>query len=162
MAACVSAQLRLAGGWLRLGHASGCAQHAAAAERWPCAARCRNLCLWLRHSGYALGRRLPRRARRRRVAAFPAEFPAIWDERRDEIVKWLRYLETYDLAGKSPAEIWQFMVDARAFHVRAWEIHFDLMYPLTANYLGFYGLCKELGIAAADIPKFLQATKPNR
>jgi pyruvate,water dikinase len=30
------------------------------------------------------------------------------------------------------------------------------MYPLTANYLGFYGLCKELGIAAADIPKFLQ------
>ena len=50
----------------------------------------------------------------------------------------------------------KFMVDARAFHVRAWEIHFDLMYPLTANYLGFYGLCKELGIAAADIPKFLQ------
>ena len=48
------------------------------------------------------------------------------------------------------------MVDARAFHVRAWEIHFDLMYPLTANYLGFYGLCKELGIAPADIPKFLQ------
>jgi pyruvate, water dikinase len=87
---------------------------------------------------------------------FLQNFPAIWDERRAEIVKSLRYLETYDLAGKSPAEIWQFMVDARAFHVRAWEIHFDLMYPLTANYLGFYGLCKELGIAAADIPKFLQ------
>jgi hypothetical protein len=83
-------------------------------------------------------------------------FPAIWDERRDEIVKGLRYLETDDLSGKSPAEIWQFMADARAFHVRAWEIHFDLMYPLTANYLGFYGLCKELGIAAPDIPKFLQ------
>jgi phosphohistidine swiveling domain-containing protein len=87
---------------------------------------------------------------------FLQNFPAIWDERRAEIVKSLRYLETYDLAGKSPVEIWQFMVDARAFHVRAWEIHFDLMYPLTANYLGFYGLCKELGIAAADIPKFLQ------
>ncbi len=87
---------------------------------------------------------------------FLQNFPAIWDERRNEIVKGLRYLETYDLSGKSPAEIWQFMTDARAFHVRAWEIHFDLMYPLTANYLGFYGLCKELGIAAADIPKFLQ------
>jgi phosphohistidine swiveling domain-containing protein len=87
---------------------------------------------------------------------FLQNFPAIWDERRAEIVKSLRYLETHDLAGKSAAEIWQFMVDARAFHVRAWEIHFDLMYPLTANYLGFYGLCKELGIAAADIPKFLQ------
>ena len=87
---------------------------------------------------------------------FLQNFPAIWDERRNEIVKGLHYLETYDLAGKSPAEIWQYMVDARAFHVRAWEIHFDLMYPLTANYLGFYGLCKELGIAAPDIPKFLQ------
>jgi phosphohistidine swiveling domain-containing protein len=87
---------------------------------------------------------------------FLQNFPAIWDERRNEIVKGLRYLETYDLSGKSPAEIWQYMVDARAFHVRAWEIHFDLMYPLTANYLGFYGLCKELGIAAPDIPKFLQ------
>lgn len=87
---------------------------------------------------------------------FLQNFPAIWDERRNEIVKGLRYLETYDLSGKSLAEIWRFMVDARAFHVRAWEIHFDLMYPLTANYLGFYGLCKELGIAAADIPKFLQ------
>ena len=87
---------------------------------------------------------------------FLQNFPAIWDERRNEIVKGLHYLETYDLAGKTPAEIWQYMVDARAFHVRAWEIHFDLMYPLTANYLGFYGLCKELGIAAPDIPKFLQ------
>jgi phosphohistidine swiveling domain-containing protein len=87
---------------------------------------------------------------------FLKNFPAIWDERRGELVKGLRHLETYNLSGKSPPEIWQFMVDARAFHVRAWEIHFDLMYPLTANYLGFYGLCKELGIAAADIPKFLQ------
>jgi pyruvate,water dikinase len=87
---------------------------------------------------------------------FLQNFPAIWDERRGEIVQGLHHLETYDLSGKSPADIWQFMVDARAFHVRAWEIHFDLMYPLTANYLGFYGLCKELGIASADIPKFLQ------
>ena len=87
---------------------------------------------------------------------FLQNFPKIWDERRDEIFKNLRHFETADLAGKSPAELWKFMVDARAFHVRAWEIHFDLMYPLTANYLGFYGLCKELGIAAADIPKFLQ------
>ena len=54
---------------------------------------------------------------------FLQNFPAIWAERRDEIVKGLRYLETYDLSGKSPAEIWQFMADARAFHVRAWEIH---------------------------------------
>ena len=87
---------------------------------------------------------------------FLQNFPKIWDERRSELVNNLRIFETADLSGKSPAELWKFMVDARAFHVRAWEIHFDLMYPLTANYLGFYGLCKELGIAPADIPKFLQ------
>lgn len=87
---------------------------------------------------------------------FLQNFPSIWDERRNELVRNLKLFETADLSGKSPAELWGFMVDARAFHVRAWEIHFDLMYPLTANYLGFYGLCKELGIAPADIPKFLQ------
>ncbi len=90
------------------------------------------------------------------LGPFLQNFPKIWEDRRNEILNGLRYLETCDLAGKSPAEIWKFMIDARAFHVRAWEIHFDLMYPLTANYLGFYGLCKELGIAPADIPKFLQ------
>ena len=51
-----------------------CTQHAVAAERWPCATRCRNFRLWLRHSGHALGRRLPCRASRLRAAAFPAEF----------------------------------------------------------------------------------------
>jgi hypothetical protein len=30
---------------------------------------------------------------------FLQNFPAIWDERRNEIVKGLRYLETYDLSG---------------------------------------------------------------
>ncbi|MCC6949767.1 MAG: hypothetical protein IT539_18585 [Bradyrhizobiaceae bacterium] len=98
------------------------------------------------------------------LPTFLQDFPAVWNDRRDEIMAGLRHFETCELNGKSPAELWQIMHDARAFHVRAWEIHFELMYPLTANYLGFYGLCKELGLPAADIPKYLQGyeTQPMR
>jgi pyruvate,water dikinase len=105
-------------------------------------------------SQYVMESRGPRAGKM--LPGFLGNFPAIWSDRRDEIMQGLRYFETMDLSGKSLAELWQTMEDARAFHVRAWEIHFELMYPLTANYLGFYGLCRELGIEAADIPKFLQ------
>ena len=99
-------------------------------------------------------------ARGARVAkilpGFLENFPSIWDEQRDEIVETIGYFEQADLAGRSPAELWAHMVDWRAMHKRWWEIHFDLMYPLTANYLGFYGLCAELGIDTGLVPKFLQ------
>jgi pyruvate,water dikinase len=105
-------------------------------------------------SNWVIGQRGPRAGKM--LPGFLQNFPEIWNDRRTEIIEGLRYFETIDLNGKSPAELWQIMEDARSFHVRAWEIHFELMYPLTANYLGFYGLCRELGIEAADIPKFLQ------
>ncbi|MDG5486713.1 PEP-utilizing enzyme [Mycolicibacterium gadium] len=54
------------------------------------------------------------------------------------------------------------MCTARAHNKRAFEIHFQIMYGLLANYVGFYGLCTELGIAPGEIAKFLQGydTKP--
>ena len=36
------------------------------------------------------------------------------------------------------------------------EIHFDVMYPMLVNFLGFYGACAELGIDTNQIGKFLQ------
>ncbi len=90
------------------------------------------------------------------LPGFLENFPTIWDERRAEIVETLSYFEKADLDGKSPADLWSHMKDVRHMHQRWWEIHFDLMYPLTANYLGFYGLCGELGIDKKDVPKFLQ------
>ena len=56
------------------------------------------------------------------------------------------YFESYDFAGKSLADIGQFITDARTFHRRAWEIHFELMYPLLGIYLQLYGLCASNGI----------------
>jgi pyruvate,water dikinase len=90
------------------------------------------------------------------LPGFLENFPALWNERRNEIVSDLNFFERYKLEDKSLADLAKLMEDARAFHMRAWEIHFELMYPLTANYLGFYGLCKELGLEMGDVPKFLQ------
>lgn len=90
------------------------------------------------------------------LPAFLDNFPAIWDEKRNEIVETITHFEKADLEGKSLSELWLHMRNVRAMHKRWWEIHFDLMYPLTANYLGFYGLCGELGIDRGDVPKFLQ------
>ena len=77
---------------------------------------------------------------------FLQNFDAIWDERKWELELGLGYFESYDFAGKSLAELGQYMRDARTFQSRAWEIHFEIMYPLLAIYLQLYGVCAENGI----------------
>ncbi|HWM22453.1 MAG TPA: PEP-utilizing enzyme [Ilumatobacteraceae bacterium] len=94
-----------------------------------------------------IGKNMPR---------FLQNFDAIWDERKWELELGLGYFEGYDLAGKSLAELGQFMRDARSFQKRAWEIHFEIMYPLLAIYLQLYGVCAENGIDPGSIAKMLQ------
>ena len=94
-----------------------------------------------------IGKNMPR---------FLQNFDAIWDERKWELDLGLGYFESYEFAGKSLAELGQFMRDARTFQSRAWEIHFEIMYPLLAIYLQLYGLCAENGIDPGSIAKMLQ------
>ena len=94
-----------------------------------------------------IGKNMPR---------FLQNFDAIWDERKWELEVGLDYFEGYDFAGKSLADLGQFMRDARTFQSRAWEIHFEIMYPLLAIYLQLYGLCAENGIDPGSIAKMLQ------
>jgi phosphohistidine swiveling domain-containing protein len=94
-----------------------------------------------------IGKNMPR---------FLQNFDAIWDERKWELDLGLGYFEGYDFAGRSLAEIGQFLRDARSFQKRAWEIHFEIMYPLLAIYLQLYGLCAENGIDPGSIAKMLQ------
>ncbi len=94
-----------------------------------------------------IGKNMPR---------FLQNFDAIWDERKWELELGLGYFEGYDFAGKSLAELGQFMRDARSFQKRAWEIHFEIMYPLLAIYLQLYGVCAENGIDPGSIAKMLQ------
>ncbi|MEY2521911.1 MAG: pyruvate, water dikinase, partial [Ilumatobacteraceae bacterium] len=87
---------------------------------------------------------------------FLGNFDAIWEERKWELELGLGYFESYDFAGKSLAEIGQYLEDARTFQTRAWEIHFEIMYPLLAIYLQLYGLCAGNGIDPGNIAKMLQ------
>jgi pyruvate,water dikinase len=92
----------------------------------------------------------------RAMPKFLQNFDAIWHERKWELELGLKYFESYDTAGRSLAEIGQFLADARSFHRRAWEIHFELMYPLLGIYLQLYGLCAGNDIDPANVSKFLQ------
>lgn len=87
---------------------------------------------------------------------FLQNFDAIWEERKWELDLGLGYFETYDFSGRSLADLGQYMRDAWTFQRRAWEIHFEIMYPLLAIYLQLYGVCAGNGIDPGNIAKMLQ------
>src|SRR5438105_3929339 len=93
------------------------------------------------------GRNLPR---------FLDSFPELWASRVWELETSLAHFEQYDFTDRSLDELGGYLRDARTFHRRAWEIHFEVMYPLLANYIGFRGVCGQLGIDPGQISKFLQ------
>ena len=103
-----------------------------------------------------VGARPPRRPHRAQPARFLQNFDAIREERKWELELGLAHFEGYDFTGNSLAEIGQYLVDARTFHKRAWEIHFELMYPLLGIYLQLYGLYANSGIDPSNVSKFFQ------
>lgn len=104
-------------------------------------------------SEWELGYRAARAERT--VPKFLGDFENIWEEAKWELELGLQHFETYDFAGKSLADIGQYVADARTFHRRAWEIHFALMYPLIGVYLELYGHVAENGIDPTQVSKYL-------
>ncbi|MEU7817479.1 PEP-utilizing enzyme [Pseudonocardia sp. NPDC049154] len=94
-----------------------------------------------------LGTTLPR---------FLQNYQQTWAAGRDELEATWAYFHGLDLAQVPTAELPGLLNQARRYHKRSMEIHFDVMYPLLVNFLGFYGACAEMGIDTADIGKFLQ------
>jgi phosphohistidine swiveling domain-containing protein len=92
----------------------------------------------------------------RNMPKFLGSFEATWEERKWELDLGLAHFESYDFAGKSLADIGQYLADARAFQRRAWEIHFEIMYPLLAIYLRLYGHCAASGLDPSELSKMLQ------
>lgn len=90
------------------------------------------------------------------LSEFLPSFPRIWARRVWELETALTHFERFDFRHKNLADLDQNLRDARVFQRRAWEIHFEMMYPLLANYLAFYGVCGELKIDPVEISKFLQ------
>lgn len=106
--------------------------------------------------------RSPEEARERAAAlgaalpGFLERFPELWGRIAGELDAHARTLERHDPRADAPGAQADYLERARAFQRRAWEVHFELMYPLLLNQAGFYGLCDELGIARAEVPRFLQ------
>lgn len=93
---------------------------------------------------------------RRTLPAFLDGFPKLWRTHVDWLETQARRFERHDPADDTDADLLTRLHDARAFQRRAWEIHFELMYPLILNQAGFYGLCAELGIGRTEVPRLLQ------
>lgn len=87
---------------------------------------------------------------------FLENFDTIWANRRAEIERGWQHFVALDPSSMSLPELSMMLKEARAFHKRAFEIHFEMMYPLLVNYLGFYGMCAEMGLDVSQIGKFLQ------
>jgi pyruvate,water dikinase len=105
-------------------------------------------------SEWELAQRSARTARN--LPGVLGRFPQTWAERVEELTAGLAHFEGLDLSGMSLPQLAGQLRDARVFFRRSFEIHFEVMYPLLANYVAFYGLCQELGLDPAEIAKFCQ------
>lgn len=94
-----------------------------------------------------------------RMPRFLDDFPRTWRRARDEIEATWNAFQPLDLARLRRRELAEVIVRARAYHKRAMEIHFEVMYPLLVNYLAFYGCCVEMGIDPDLIGRFFQGTE---
>lgn len=83
-------------------------------------------------------------------------FPETWKAAVEELEFGFSHFRGVDLDALDGPQLAAHFGDALTYLQRAWEIHFEMMYPLLANYLAFYGVCGELGIPPGEISKFLQ------
>ena len=89
------------------------------------------------------------------VSPILADFGSYWSMRAGELTAAYEHFDNIDLSAMSPVELWTALKDAYAFHRRAWFIHFEVMYVLTANYLAFYALAEEIGLSGSQVSSFL-------
>jgi pyruvate,water dikinase len=89
------------------------------------------------------------------VTPILADFDRYWGMRAAELQSAYDHFDTLDLTSMDRADLWTTVKDAYAFHRRAWFIHFEVMYVLTANYLALYGLAEEIGLEGSQVSAFL-------
>jgi phosphohistidine swiveling domain-containing protein len=89
------------------------------------------------------------------VSPILADFESYWALRAGELIAAYDHFDYLDLSAMSIPELWTVLKDAYAFHRRAWFIHFEVMYVLTANYLAFYALAEEIGLSGSQVSSYL-------
>ena len=76
-------------------------------------------------SPYEIGERAQRMGPR--LGEFLANFDEIWASRRDEVERGWQHFVTMDPSSMSLPELSTMLKEARAYHKRAFEIHFEIM-----------------------------------
>lgn len=98
-------------------------------------------------------------ARAERFGAFAgprlADFDTYWAGYRAELEAAYTHFDALDVDAMGRAELREALVDAIAFHRRAWGVHFEVMYLLAANYVALFQLVTDLGLDTGQIPKWL-------
>jgi phosphohistidine swiveling domain-containing protein len=89
------------------------------------------------------------------VGPILADFDRYWAMRAGELQAAYDHFDGLDLASMDPGQLWNAVKDGYAFHRRAWFIHFEVMYVLTANYLAFYQLAEEIGLDGSIVSALL-------
>ncbi len=87
---------------------------------------------------------------------FLNNYRSIWESGRDELESTWSYFRGIDFSQVRGDDLPSLLGQGRRYHKRAMEIHFGVMYPMLANFLGFYGACADMGINPNEIGKFLQ------
>jgi len=82
--------------------------------------------------------------------------PQAWAEAVEELEAFYDRLREPPAADADLADLRAYFDEAATLVRRAWQIHFETMYVLLANHLGFLGLCRELGIDPDDVARFFQ------
>jgi phosphohistidine swiveling domain-containing protein len=90
------------------------------------------------------------------LPAFLQNYEQIWAAGRDELQATWDYFQNLDLKTVPEGDFAAALTSARRYHKRSMEIHFDVMYPMLVNFLGFYGACAEMGLDPSVTGKFLQ------
>jgi pyruvate,water dikinase len=84
------------------------------------------------------------------IAAYPNGFADLWRARAAELDHRYAQLAGIDLGGSSVGELRGHFECAVGHFTRAWEIHFEVMYPMLAVVEGFRTVCRALGIEDAE------------
>ncbi|HEY0812599.1 MAG TPA: PEP-utilizing enzyme [Pseudonocardia sp.] len=90
------------------------------------------------------------------LPAFLQNYEQTWAAGRDELEATWDHFQKLDLTTVPQGDFAAVLTSARRYHKRAMEIHFNVMYPMLLNFLGFYGACAEMGLDPSVTGKFLQ------
>ncbi len=81
-----------------------------------------------------------------KVAAYPATFASRWRSQAQELNAEYALLRAIDLGASSRADLHAAFDRAMAHYVRAWAVHFDVMYPMLAVVEVFRTVCRAVGV----------------